>query len=136
MDVALDQAQAAGVSATRKLLADFHLKPACIGFPHLPGSLSCRGRHTGAVARAFSSRVHPIHLRKLSPEPFIYRMDEMLRFAKDCGPNIGLLVGSWHWRHAGATTNAIVRADRDRIVYVQITIQRILLLKMFATMSG
>ncbi len=44
----------------------------------------------------------------------------MLQFAKDCGPNVGLLVDSWHWHHAGATTDDIVRAGRDRIVHVQI----------------
>ena len=42
----------------------------------------------------------------------------MLQFARDCGPNVGLLLDSWHWYHAGANTNDIVAAGRDRIVHV------------------
>ena len=45
-------------------------------------------------------------------------MNEMLDFAKECGPNVGLLLDSWHWHHAGATTQDIVHAGRDRIVHV------------------
>jgi sugar phosphate isomerase/epimerase len=42
----------------------------------------------------------------------------MLAFAKECGPNVGLLLDSWHWHHAGATTDDILKAGRDRIVHV------------------
>jgi sugar phosphate isomerase/epimerase len=42
----------------------------------------------------------------------------MLAFAKECGPNVGLLLDSWHWHHAGATTEDIITAGRDRIVHV------------------
>jgi sugar phosphate isomerase/epimerase len=42
----------------------------------------------------------------------------MLTFAKECGPNVGLLLDSWHWYHAGATTEDIIAAGRDRIVHV------------------
>ena len=28
---------------------------------------------------------------------------EMVEFAAECGPNVGLLLDSWHWHHAGAT---------------------------------
>ena len=64
--------------------------------------------------------VSPVHLRKLHPHEFIYRMDEMLELAKDAGPNAGLMLDSWHWRHAGATTQDILAAGKDRIVYVQV----------------
>src|SRR6266851_3591700 len=60
----------------------------------------------------------PVHLRKMFPYEFIWRMDEMLDFAKECGPNVGLELDSWHWHHAGATTKDIVHAGRDRIVHV------------------
>ena len=40
-------------------------------------------------------------------------MDEMLEFAKECGPNVGLLLDSWHWHHAGATPKDIVGAGRQ-----------------------
>src|SRR5688572_18488043 len=32
----------------------------------------------------------PLHLRTAKPHEFIWRMDETLAFAKECGPNIGL----------------------------------------------
>ena len=60
----------------------------------------------------------PLHIRKAKPYEFIWRMNDMLAFAKECGPNVGLLLDSWHWHHAGATTNDIVSAGRDRIVHV------------------
>ncbi len=60
----------------------------------------------------------PLHLRKQFPYEFIWRMPEMLEFAKECGPNVGLLLDSWHWHLAGATTQDIINAGRDRIVHV------------------
>jgi sugar phosphate isomerase/epimerase len=47
-------------------------------------------------------------------------MDEMLALAKECGPNVGLLLDSWHWHHAGATVADIIAAGRDRIVEVHL----------------
>lgn len=60
----------------------------------------------------------PLHLRTMAPHEFIWRMPEMLDFAKECGPNVGLLLDVWHWRHAGATTADIIAAGKDRIVHV------------------
>jgi sugar phosphate isomerase/epimerase len=60
----------------------------------------------------------PQHFRKQFPHEFIWRMPEMLEFAKECGPNIGLLLDAWHWHHAGATIDDILAAGRDRIVHV------------------
>jgi sugar phosphate isomerase/epimerase len=60
----------------------------------------------------------PLHIRKQSPYEFIYRMDEMLAFAKECGSNCGLLLDTWHWHHAGATVGDILAAGKDRIVHV------------------
>ncbi len=60
----------------------------------------------------------PVALRKHFKYEFIWQMNEMLAFAKECGPNIGLLLDSWHWHHAGATTQDIINAGRDRIVHV------------------
>ena len=59
----------------------------------------------------------PLQFRKGKHE-FIWRMNDMLGFAKDCGPNVGLLLDAWHWHHAGATTDDIIHAGRDRIVHV------------------
>ena len=60
----------------------------------------------------------PLALRKRFKYEFIWQMNEMLAFAKECGPNVGLLLDSWHWHHAGATTQDIINAGRDRIVHV------------------
>jgi sugar phosphate isomerase/epimerase len=60
----------------------------------------------------------PLHFRKAKPYEFIWRMNDMLEFAKECGPNVGLLLDSWHWHHAGATTDDIIAAGRDRVVHV------------------
>jgi sugar phosphate isomerase/epimerase len=60
----------------------------------------------------------PLHLRKQFPHEFIWRMPEMLEFTKECGPNVGLLLDAWHWHHAGATTDDIMAAGRDRIVHI------------------
>ena len=60
----------------------------------------------------------PLHIRKAQPHEFIWRMNEMLEFARECGPNVGLLLDSWHWYHAGATPADIVAAGKDGIVHV------------------
>ena len=60
----------------------------------------------------------PLHLRKQFKYEFIWRMNDMLEFAKECGPNVGLLLDAWHWHHAGATTQDIIHAGRERIVHV------------------
>jgi sugar phosphate isomerase/epimerase len=60
----------------------------------------------------------PLHLRRMYPYEFIWRMPEMLAFARECGSNVGLLLDTWHWHHAGATTEDIVKAGKDGIVHV------------------
>jgi sugar phosphate isomerase/epimerase len=60
----------------------------------------------------------PLHLRKQFKYEFIWRMPDMLEFAKECGANVGLTLDSWHWHHAGATTEDILAAGRERIVHV------------------
>jgi sugar phosphate isomerase/epimerase len=63
--------------------------------------------------------VTPLHLRKRAPHEFIWKTDEMVAFAKEIGPNVGLMLDSWHWHHAGSTPKDIIDAGRDRIVHVQ-----------------
>ena len=60
----------------------------------------------------------PLHLRQMHPHEFIWRMKEMVAFAIECGPNVGLLLDSWHWHHAGATVEDILAAGKNRIVHV------------------
>jgi sugar phosphate isomerase/epimerase len=63
----------------------------------------------------------PLHLRQMEPYEFIWRMTEMLAFARECGPNVGLLLDVWHWHHAGATTEDIIKAGKDGIVHVHLS---------------
>ncbi len=60
----------------------------------------------------------PLEFRKAHKYEFIWRMNDMLAFARECGSNVGLLLDSWHWHHAGATPEDIIAAGRDRIVHV------------------
>jgi sugar phosphate isomerase/epimerase len=64
--------------------------------------------------------VSPVHLRKRLPYPFIYDLTAMLDFAGDCGPNVGLLLDSWHWYHAGNTVKDILNTPGDRLVHIHI----------------
>jgi sugar phosphate isomerase/epimerase len=63
----------------------------------------------------------PLHFRTAQPHEFIWRMDEALEFAKECGPNVGLLLDVWHWYHAGATLADIAAAGRARIFHVHLS---------------
>ncbi|MGA3185931.1 MAG: sugar phosphate isomerase/epimerase family protein [Bryobacteraceae bacterium] len=60
----------------------------------------------------------PLHIRTQFPHEFIWKMDEMLEFAKECGSNVGLTLDAWHWHHAGGTIADILAAGKDRIVVV------------------
>lgn len=72
-------------------------------------------RHNVRLALEF---IGPLNLRKMYRYEFIWRMNDMLAFAKECGPNVGLQLDSWHWHHAGATTEDIIAAGKDRIVHI------------------
>ena len=60
----------------------------------------------------------PLAIRKAAKYEFIWKMNEMLEFAKECGPNVGLTLDAWHWYHAGGTTADILAAGKSRIVVV------------------
>jgi sugar phosphate isomerase/epimerase len=60
----------------------------------------------------------PVHFRTQFPHEFIWKMNEMLEFAKECGSNAGLTLDAWHWHHAGGTIADILAAGKDRIVVV------------------
>jgi sugar phosphate isomerase/epimerase len=63
----------------------------------------------------------PLYMHTRLPHEFIWRMDEALEFAKECGPAIGLQLDAWHWHHAGATTADIIAAGKPRIVSVHVS---------------
>ena len=63
----------------------------------------------------------PLHFRTAQPHEFIWRMNDTLEFAKECGDNLGLLLDVWHWHHAGATVDDILHAGKARIVVVHLS---------------
>jgi sugar phosphate isomerase/epimerase len=65
--------------------------------------------------------IGPLNSRKKQPYEFIWRMDEMTAFAKECGSNVGLLLDIWHWHHAKATVSDILAAGKERIVHIHLS---------------
>jgi len=63
----------------------------------------------------------PLQFRLKPLTEFIWRMNEMLAFAEECGPNVGLTLDAWHWYHARATAADIVAAGKARIVNVHVS---------------
>jgi sugar phosphate isomerase/epimerase len=64
--------------------------------------------------------VAPRHLRQKFQHPFIFTCDKMLELAADIGPNVGLLVDSYHLHAAGEPMSSIAAIPRDKIVHVHI----------------
>jgi sugar phosphate isomerase/epimerase len=63
----------------------------------------------------------PLHFRTRQPYEFIWRMDETLAFAIECGPTSGLILDAWHWHHAGATAADILAAGSSHILNVHVS---------------
>lgn len=168
VDVMLDKAMAEGVTRTRNLLSNLHLRPAFVNLPVefrkddaafraslpkleeaapfaaaigcprmmtyiMPSSNTPKDELRRILKRRFTecagimARSHcrlgleflgPLHLRKMFPYEFIWKMPEMLAFAKECGSNVGLTLDAWHWYHAGGTVADILAAGKERIVVV------------------
>jgi sugar phosphate isomerase/epimerase len=55
------------------------------------------------------------------PNPFIWTLPETVALAKDCGPNIGVVLDVWHWHHSGGTTAEILDTPASRIVHVHVS---------------
>ena len=59
-------------------------------------------------------------LRDSLKYPFIYRMEEMLALGAEIGPNVGLLLDSWHWHTSGGTVEDLMALQPEQIVYVHV----------------
>jgi sugar phosphate isomerase/epimerase len=55
------------------------------------------------------------------PNPFIWTLPETVDLAKDCGPNVGVILDVWHWHHSGGTTADILNTPKSRIVHVHVS---------------
>ena len=68
----------------------------------------------------------PLHFRQARPDgppvtPFIWNLPDALALAKECGPNIGVILDVWHWHHSGSTAADILAADKARIVHLHLS---------------
>ena len=52
---------------------------------------------------------------------FIWQMGEAVELAKDCGPNVGVVLDAWHWHHSRSTVGDILSAGKARIVHVHVS---------------
>ena len=57
-------------------------------------------------------------LRKKAAHEFVWRMEEALEFAAECGGHTGIILDSWHWHHSGAAAREILAAGAASIVHV------------------
>jgi sugar phosphate isomerase/epimerase len=62
----------------------------------------------------------PLQFRQRAPHEFIWRMNDMVDFAAECGPSYGVVLDVWHWYHSGATLDDIRRAGKSRIVLMHL----------------
>jgi sugar phosphate isomerase/epimerase len=63
----------------------------------------------------------PLHFRQGLPYPFIWQINEMVEFAKDCGPSFGVVLDVWHWYHSGSTLDDIRQAGKSRILLMHLS---------------
>ncbi len=68
----------------------------------------------------------PLYFRQRRPdgppsEPFIWNMRDALALAKDCAPNVGVVLDAWHWYHSNSTVADILDAGAARIVQVHVS---------------
>lgn len=75
------------------------------------------GHHGCSLGLEF---IGPATIRRNSPHPFIYKMEEMLGLAADCGPNVGLLLDCWHWYTSGGTKQDLEKLRPEQVVYVHV----------------
>jgi sugar phosphate isomerase/epimerase len=68
----------------------------------------------------------PLYFRQPRPggppsEPFIWNMRDALALAKDCAPNVGVVLDAWHWHHSNSSIADILDAGSARIVQVHVS---------------
>ena len=65
----------------------------------------------------------PLYFRQnpKMPYPFMWTLPETLAFARECGPNLGVVLDAWHWHHSGGTVPEILAAGKSGIVHVHIS---------------
>ena len=65
--------------------------------------------------------ITPMQSRRAHPHEFIFDNAQMLDFGLTVSPNIGLIIDSWHWHHAGSSPEWISGIPADRILDVHLS---------------
>ena len=63
----------------------------------------------------------PRHCRDGSRFSFVHTMEQMLDLCEMVGPNVGLLLDSWHWYTSMGTVEEILTLDPCKVVYVHVS---------------
>jgi sugar phosphate isomerase/epimerase len=114
---------AAGLGATRCCT---WLMP---NFPTPPAETPLwAAKRLGAVAERLADHglrfglefVGPAHLREEPGHTFIYRLPEMLEFATEIGPNLGVLVDSLHWHCSEGSVEDLAGIPPGRLIYAHV----------------
>jgi sugar phosphate isomerase/epimerase len=61
----------------------------------------------------------PLHMRTWGAHEFLWRLPDTVQFASSCGPNVGILLDSWHWHLSGGTVADVLDAA-PLVVHVQL----------------
>lgn len=61
----------------------------------------------------------PLHMRTWATHEFIWQLTDTVLFARSCGPNVGVLLDSWHWHLSGGTVRDVSEAA-PLVVHVQL----------------
>ena len=64
--------------------------------------------------------IGPKTLRESQKHPFIHTMSDMLDLGQKIGPNVGLLLDSFHWYTSHATLDDIRALRAEQVVYVHV----------------
>lgn len=64
--------------------------------------------------------VGPKTLRDSQKYPFVHTMEAMLEMGHKVGPNMGLLLDSFHWYTSHGTVHELRQVPREKIVYVHL----------------
>jgi len=64
--------------------------------------------------------IGPKTLRDTQQYPFIHTMEAMLALGRDIGPNVGLLLDSYHWYTSHGTVEQLKALTPKQVVYVHV----------------
>ena len=94
----------------------------------LPENFRFHAERLGKAARILAGHgcslglefIGPKTIRKGHKYPFVRTMEPMLDLAAAAGPNVGLLLDSWHWYTSGGTLDDLRKLNANQVIDVHI----------------